>query len=97
MATLYTQHRQPSTASWLRSYERKQLHMSLETASTKARQLGHEVLVSYTLPLAWHGAIHLFKSAQQAELGDVFFWERPADHITFVGIGAAATITTEGP
>ncbi|MDQ6659962.1 MAG: isochorismate synthase [Chloroflexota bacterium] len=96
MATLYTQHRQPSTASWLRSYDRKQLYTSLETASTKAQQLGHEVLVSYTLPLAWYGTIHLFSSARQANLGDVFFWERPDEHITFVGIGAATAIATEG-
>lgn len=66
-------------------------------AADRARRLGHRVLVSMSIPLdPLPDALTLAHQAAAVE-AQAFFWQRPADRVTLIGIGAAATVETNGP
>ncbi len=75
---------------------REQLLATLHTAATRAATHGHSVLASFVQPLGEWDALKLFTAAQQANIGECFFWERPSEQSAFVGIDRAAAITTSG-
>ena len=69
---------------------------TLREAAARAAQQKRTVLASFTQPFEWCDTIQAFTGARQAELGECFFWEQPAEQTTLVGVGAATTITTMG-
>ena len=75
---------------------REQLLATLHTAATRAATHGHSVLASFVQPLGEWDALKLFTAAQQANIGECFFWERPSEQSAFVGVDRVATITTSG-
>ena len=66
-----------------------------EAASRAARQQ-RSILASFTYPVEWDDPLRVFTGARLAGLGKCFFWERPVEQNALVGVGAAATIETNG-
>lgn len=71
---------------------------TLREASRRAREQQRPVLASFTYqqPAGWGDTVRVFGAASRAGLGNCFYWERPAEHYALIGIGAAATIETQG-
>ncbi len=72
------------------------LTRTLREAAARAAQQQRSILASFSQPFEWCDAIHTFTGARQAELGECFFWEQPAEQTALVGLGAATTIATNG-
>ncbi|GER86945.1 hypothetical protein KDW_11070 [Dictyobacter vulcani] len=70
---------------------------TFQLATERAEQLGRQILVSITLPIALYDPHLLFTTLQQLDLGDRFFWSRSSDARALVGVGQAALIETTGP
>src|SRR5579859_5713084 len=84
------------TREWLDSTTDEPLFRTLREAARRAAQQQRSILASFTFPLEWDDAIRVFTGARMAGLGECFFWERPDEQSTLVGVGTAATIETNG-
>src|SRR5712692_76047 len=81
---------------WPVSIDRELLTETFREAAGRAGQEQLAVLASFTQPVEWCDTIQAFTGARQAGLGECFFWEQPAEQSTLVGIGAEATIESNG-
>jgi len=82
--------------AWSISCHRQQLLATLRQASNKARQQRTTTLVSFTQTVATCDPLRLFQALQQADMGERFFWEYPAEQRALVGVGTATTIQAMG-
>ena len=87
-------HRTTVTGKWPIAHEA--LLRTLSEAAGCAAQQQRSILASFTCPIEWDDPVRIFTGARVAGLGECFFWERPAEKNALVGIGAAATIETQG-
>jgi isochorismate synthase len=89
----------PSTSGvWHVFEDDKPFEYTLREAGKRAREQRRPVLASltYPLPVAWSDPIRVFRAASSAGLGNCFYWEHPIEQFALIGIGAAATIETQG-
>lgn len=84
------------TGKWPNTSTHEPLLRTLREAAKRAARQQRSILASFTYPIEWDDAIRVFTSARLAGLGECFFWERPVEQNTLVGVGAAATIETNG-
>jgi len=84
------------TGKWLDTTTHELLLSNLREAATRAAQQQRSILASLTYEIEWNDPIRVFAGARMAGLGECFFWERPVEQYALVGIGAAATIETQG-
>ncbi len=82
---------------WSATYDQAFLKTLLDQAYTYAAQALHEVLVSITLPVSQCDPLHMFNAFAQLKIGERFYWERPAEKRSLVGVGSTKTIETTGP
>ena len=71
----------------------------LQQAAEQAVGSGKEVVASFIQPVKSTRAanpLSIFRIFQQLQLGECFFWSRPAEQRAFVGVGTAVTIETQG-
>ena len=73
-----------------------ELLTTLQQAVTRATQLHKDIIANFTFPVEYYDTIAAFTGAQQAGLGEVFFWEQPSEQNALIGIGATTTIETTG-
>ncbi|GCE17699.1 isochorismate synthase [Dictyobacter kobayashii] len=78
-------------------YDRDHFVTTFQQATECAAQLGRQILVSITFPMAVYDPQLLFTIFHHLNLGDRFFWSRSADERALVGVGQATTIVTTGP
>ncbi len=72
---------------------------TLQQAAEQAISSGNDIITSFTQPLAPTNStnpLSVFRIFQQLQLGECFFWSRPAEQRAFVGVGSVATIETQG-
>src|SRR5947199_8870764 len=72
---------------------------TLQQATERATSSGSEIIASFTQPLnsaSFTNPLSVFRIFQQLQLGECFFWSRPAEQRAFVGVGSVATIETQG-
>src|SRR5260370_13466851 len=81
---------------WPVSIDQELLTETFLEAAGRAGQEQLAVLASFTQPVEWCDTIQAFTGARQAGLGECFFWEQPAEQNTLLGIGAEATIESNG-
>ncbi len=84
------------TGAWPDTSTHEPLLRTLREAARRAAQQQQPILASFTYPIEWDDALRVFTAARQAGLGECFFWERPVEQNTLLGIGTAATIKTQG-
>ncbi len=84
------------TRSWSAAGQRELLFTTLHTATTRAVQQQRPILASITTPLQLCDSLQAFTRARQAGLGECFFWQKPAEQTTLVGIDSAASIEKSG-
>jgi isochorismate synthase len=89
-------HKTTGAGKWPVTSHQEPLIRTLREAAGRATQQQRAVLASFTQPVEWCDTIQAFTGARRAELGEIFFWEQPAEQNTLVGIGAATTIETDG-
>ena len=89
-------HKTTGAGKWPVTSHQELLIRTLREAAGRAAQQQRTVLASFTQPVEWCDTIQAFSGARRAGLGEVFFWEQPAEQNTLVGVGAAATIETDG-
>ncbi|HEX6482443.1 MAG TPA: isochorismate synthase [Ktedonobacteraceae bacterium] len=87
-------HKTAVTGKWPIAHE--QLLGTLYEAARRAAQQQRSILASFTCPIEWDDTIRVFTGARLAGLGECFFWERSVEQKALVGVGAAATIETNG-
>ncbi len=73
-----------------------ELLITLQQAITRATQLHKDIIANFTFPVEYYDTIAAFTGAQQAGLGEVFFWEQPSEQNALIGIGTTTTIETMG-
>jgi isochorismate synthase len=81
---------------WSVHFDRALLFATLYRATTRAALSGHAVLASFTQPVGPCDPLSIFRVFSQQGTGECFFWEKPEDQRSFVGIGNATTIETTG-
>ena len=84
------------TRDWLHSSTHEPLRRTLQEAAGRAARQHRSILASFSFPIEWDDALRVATGARQAGLGECFFWERPTEQNALVGVGAAATIETNG-
>lgn len=84
------------TAKWSLTNDQELLIRTLREAARRAAQQQRTVLASVTQSAERCDTIRAFTGARQAGLGECFFWERPVEQHTLVGVGIATTIETNG-
>ncbi len=84
------------TGKWPNTSTHEPLLRTLREAAKRAARHQRSILASFTYLIEWDDAIRVFTGARLAGLGECFFWERPVEQNTLVGVGAAATIETNG-
>src|SRR6266446_1342370 len=84
------------TGKWPTISDQELLIRTLREAAGRAAQQQRTVLASFTQRVGWCDTIRAFTGARRAGLGECFFWEQPAEQNALVGVGAAATIETNG-
>jgi len=89
-------HTTSGAAIWPISFDPELLIRTLHEAAGGATQKQQAILTSFTLPVEWCDPIQAFNGARRAGLGECFFWERPAEQNTLIGVGAGASIETSG-
>jgi isochorismate synthase len=87
-------HKTTVTGKWIIAHE--PLLTTLHEAARRAARQQRSILASFTCPIEWDDTMRVFTGARLAGLGECFFWERPAEQNALVGVGAAATIETNG-
>lgn len=85
-----------SSNIWSALYDQASLRTVLFEASLYATQVEHEVLVSITLPVASCDPLRMLNAFAQLNIGERFYWERPAEKRALVGVGSIKTIETNG-
>jgi len=85
-----------AAGNWPSESEQELLFTILRTAGARAAQQQRKILASITLPVEWRDSLQSFTLARQAGLGECFFWEKPAEQTTLVGIGAVTSIEQSG-
>ena len=85
-----------TTNIWSVIYDRAYLQSVLHQSFTHASQAEHETLLSITLPVSLCDPLRIFNAFAQLEIGDRFYWERPAEKRALVGVGSTKTIETSG-
>lgn len=81
---------------WPVVYDYTQLEKTLQQAATRAADLGHQILASFTQPIMPCDPLDILTTFQSLSTGDCIFWSRPAEQRALVGTGTATTITTTG-
>ncbi len=81
---------------WSVIYDRVYLQTVLRQAFVHASQVEHETLLSITLPVSSCDPLRVFNAFAQLEIGDRFYWERPAEKCALIGVGITKTIETSG-
>ena len=89
--------RTTSSDIWSVTYDPAFLKTVLDQAYTYAAQATHEVLVSITLPVSQCDPLRIFNAFAQLKIGERFYWERPAENRSLVGVGSTKIIETTGP
>jgi len=89
-------HKTTRTAKWSFTHDQELLIRTLREAAGRAAQQQRTVLASFTQHAGWCDTIRAFIGARRTGLGECFFWERPAEQHTLVGVGTATTIETNG-
>lgn len=74
-----------------------QLEKTLQQAVTRATDLGHQILASFTQHITLCDPLHIFTTFQSLHTDKCFFWAHPAEQRVLIGTGTATTITTTGP
>jgi isochorismate synthase len=71
----------------------------LHTGYQEAEEGGHPLVVSYSqsLPVLEGDLLAVYAWAQELEQETVFYWERPTEGYTLVGLGEAATCSASTP
>src|SRR5271166_690292 len=69
----------------------------LRTAVRRAQESGEPTVFSYSLPLPQSNLLAAYAAAQEIDEGSSFFWERPSESYTLLGIGEAASHTAATP
>ncbi|EFH86797.1 isochorismate synthase [Ktedonobacter racemifer] len=99
METVFTDRATPhihsTHPSWVLACERTQLLTLLQQAATRAQQQQQNIFTALTLPVESRDALHIFSAFQVLELGERFFWEKPASGEALVGVGAVLTIAAD--
>jgi isochorismate synthase len=67
---------------------------AIHAGRQRAAERHRPVLVSYIEQLPQGSALAVFDLARELEENNIFYWERPAEGYTLVGIGEAATRTS---
>ncbi len=81
---------------WSAICDQASLRTALFEAYTHATQVEHEVLVSITLPVTQCDPLRMFRAFAQLNIGERFYWERPAEKRSLIGVGSTKTIETAG-
>jgi isochorismate synthase len=100
MDTTFTENPVAHAASsniWSALYDQASLRTILSEASLYATQVEHELLISITLPVAQCDPLRVLNAFTQLNIGEKFYWERPAEKRSLVGVGSTKTIETNGP
>ncbi len=87
---------QATSDIWSITYDHLYLQNILHLAYIHAAQAEHETILSITLPVSSCDPLRIFNAFAHLEMGDRFYWERPAEKRTLVGVGIAKTIETSG-
>lgn len=95
--TLATPVADNATSIWPVHCDRDQLLITLRRAAEQASRQGHQILASFTFPVPQCDPLRFFIAFKSLNMGDRFFWGRPADRRILVGVGAVTTIETTGP
>ena len=69
----------------------------LRTAARRAQESGELTVISYSQPLPQSNLLAAYAAAQEVDEGSSFFWERPSEGYTLLGIGEAASHTAVTP
>ncbi len=89
-------HEMTVTGKWLITSTHESLLKTLREAAGRVSRHQRSILASYTFPIEWDDPLRIFTAARLAGLGECFFWEQPAEQNALIGVGAAATIETQG-
>src|SRR5438552_10133525 len=76
--------------------DRAELLITLYEAARNAVKYGHTVLASFTMPISTSDPLPVFSAFRQLAVGECFFWEKPEEEKSFVGIGTTLSIETGG-
>jgi isochorismate synthase len=82
---------------WQIACDYTQLERTLQRATTRAADLHHQIIASFTQPILLYDPLDIFTTFQSLDAHDCFFWARPTEQRALVGTGTATTITSTGP
>jgi isochorismate synthase len=86
-----------ASSLWSIACDNTQLEKTLQRAVTRAADLHHQIIASFTQPIPLYDPLDIFTTFQSLHLNDCFFWARPTEQRALVGTGTATTITATGP
>ena len=89
-----TTHRGASAGDRASTIDYPAWQSAIDAGRQQAAGRHRSVLISYTERLPRGSALAVFDSARELGEANVFYWERPTDGYTLVGIGEAATRTS---
>ncbi|GHO43332.1 isochorismate synthase [Ktedonospora formicarum] len=98
METVFSDRATPlsdTTHAWPIACERGFLLNLLQRAAARARQHKHSILTMLKIPVKPRDALQIFRAFQILEMGERFFWEKPASQQALVGVGSALSISSD--